>query len=266
MKQSAVVLVNVLSSSKKFAVASFSGPNTDDGSYLQEIIEPSLIVFSKTAIVEAINSLKGSADSQRNAGAALRKAVEQLSSYKDQGGSVLYVITGSSSDSTELELDVVEGLVQNNIQVVAVEVGGGAFNALSRLAPLARATFFNTTSFGNPSYFREINLAVVTYTEEPLTLDKKMVRLSVALFSSFCFGGTRTFQPIQLNRNAYFLMKGILRQRRCGKWFTRLDGYSGNGGWHRRRGLTFARRGIVHCLYQVQRWILVCLEQWSELY
>ena len=147
-------------------------------------------------------------------GAAIRDAITKLEPYKDQGGSILYLVTASQSQSSELELDIVENLIKNNIQLVAVEAGGGTHNALQRFSLLSHGEYFPTESYGSSSFFTPANRLVASLaSQDPLIIDRQIVTLD----SRFDI-----FQKINEMFSSYFMKTAKLVLDRVGldlfKW------------------------------------------------
>ena len=159
----------------KMAVSSFEGSDSGPGTYLTEKLPPSAI--SDNAISTEISNLPTNENElNRNVGAAIRDAITKLEPYKDQGGSILYLVTASQSQSSELELDIVENLIKNNIQLVAVEAGGGTHNALQRFSLLSHGEYFPTESYGSSSFFLPANRLVASLaSQDPLIIDRQIV-------------------------------------------------------------------------------------------
>ena len=172
IKTATKTLVQVLSSGKQFAVSSFSGDDSGPGSYLKESVGPTYIGLSKDRIISAIDGLTRSSDTRRNVGPAIRDAITKIEDQKDNG-SVLYLISNYDTIGTELELEIVEALLTNNVQLVAVEIG--LSNSLVRLESLAKAVYFNSSTVGNSGDFNDINLAVANFLEESLFIDRQIV-------------------------------------------------------------------------------------------
>jgi hypothetical protein len=177
VKSALRALLNLFESSDpiKVAVSSFEGSDSGPGAYLIEKLPPSDI--SDGEIVTEIGKLQTNANElNRNVGAAIRDAIIKLEPYKDQGGSILYLVTASQSQSSELELDVVENLIKNNIQLVAVEAGGGTHNALQRFSLLSHGEYFPTDSYGSASFFTPANRLVARLSQkDPLIIDRQIV-------------------------------------------------------------------------------------------
>ena len=161
----------------KMAVSSFEGSDSGPGTYLIEKFPPSDL--SDSEIGTEIGKLQTNENElNRNVGAAIRDAITKLEPYKDQGGSILYLVTASQSQSSELELDIVENLIKNNIQLVAVEAGGGTHNALQRFSLLSHGEYFPTESDGSSSFFTPANRLVASLaSQDPLIIDRQIVIL-----------------------------------------------------------------------------------------
>ena len=130
----------------------------------------------RTTVRNAINALStNNAATNRDAGAAIRDAIEKLKAFKDQDGSVLYLITGVGSDGSTLELDVADDLINNRIQLVVVEVGADTLRSLAMLEPLSSAKYYITASVSASMYFTPINTAIAAIVENPIETGRRSV-------------------------------------------------------------------------------------------
>ena len=175
-------MVNALSPSTSFAVATFQG--SDTAQYLQVKINPTLIGAGKEAILAAISSITVAPSTvrNRNVGAALRDAINNLKAYQSTGGSILYLIGIKGSESTVRELDVIGDLITYNIQLVAVEAGNVGATAFDRFPQLSQAIYYPLVEYGSAASFDNITAQIVDLSQQPLPSTRKLVSCYIASY------------------------------------------------------------------------------------
>ena len=170
-------------------MANFEGGDTGVGNYLQEIIGLTQISSDSAAITNAIDNLITSTSIfVRDVGAALRDTIEKIKSYKDEDGSILYFITYTGSDLNTItwELDIADSLINNRIQLVAVEAGAETDNlkkSLERVSALTNGFYYYTERFGTDEFFTPVNEQILKTVEDPIETGRR----SVCSFLTFLF-------------------------------------------------------------------------------
>jgi hypothetical protein len=164
------------------AVSTFSGSD-GAGRYLKDLCPPLNVESEKIELQSCLNNLSVvTTDQTRDSGAAMRDAAFGLSTYKDAGGSILYLVTVFMNQGSAVkELDMVELLLANNIQLIAVELALDPQETRRNMRRIANLT--DGYSFSSPTA-GEWNAAnnaardqLVISSESPIVSQKKTVNI-----------------------------------------------------------------------------------------
>ena len=181
----------------------FEGPDSSAGTYLKERITPAPFTSDQLRTLNNfINSLAFSATvSSRSTPVVLRDGISRLAKFKDLGGSIIYLVTSTVSDGSEIliETDIAEQLHQNNIKIVVGESGPGS-QSLSRVAQLSEGFYTYAPDWGGTSFFSPMSNEVyrLANSTNGLHLNRRTVRKNISyIWTPRTFYCSHSFFPFK---------------------------------------------------------------------
>lgn len=161
------------------ALSYFENYDFEAKNYLKLMAAPARIVDGRDNLDLLINNFVYSTSvSTRDVSAVIREAEQELSKYKDVGGSILYILTstGSSTNDTVVETEIAERLLANNIKLIVGESGPLALGqSLSRFTTLSQGSYYFRENWQNTGYFTPINNEINSLCGSGLTTQRRIV-------------------------------------------------------------------------------------------
>ena len=206
-----IITSDLLPADASMAVSTFTGPDKGQGQYLEELCPLLNVVSNKTELDNCLAKLNvATADTARDSGAAIRDAALDLFNYKDAGGSILYLVTAfMNQGSTVKELDMVELLLANNIQLIAVELVIDSQETRQNMRRIASVTDgYSFSSLTTTNWTPANSLAgdqLVQSSKSPVVSEKKTVFKFTRGDMQFrhCTVKSYIFIPLQVFKNEF---------------------------------------------------------------